>query len=118
MLWFYFTGIAILIGGEINSEIENAMAKQGAPDAKEKGEKAPDGIKDSAANAKGSQGRGNAPAHAASSTPARTSTRAARGSVTRMDDHGEGFSLGKAAVVGIAWALSKVGLGRTDKHTR
>jgi membrane protein len=42
MLWFYFTGLAILIGGEINSEIENAAAKAGAPDAKEKGEKAPD----------------------------------------------------------------------------
>src|SRR5215213_9071472 len=41
MLWFYFTGTAILVGGEINSEIENAMAKQGAPGAKEKGEKAP-----------------------------------------------------------------------------
>ena len=41
MLWFYFTGAAILIGGEINSEIENEMAKQGAPDAKEKGEKSP-----------------------------------------------------------------------------
>jgi uncharacterized BrkB/YihY/UPF0761 family membrane protein len=22
MLWFYFTGLAILIGGEINSELE------------------------------------------------------------------------------------------------
>lgn len=42
MLWFYFTGMAILIGGEVNSEIENAAAKAGAPDAKEKGEKAPD----------------------------------------------------------------------------
>ena len=42
MLWFYFTGMAIMIGGEINSEIENAAAKAGAPDAKEKGEKAPD----------------------------------------------------------------------------
>ncbi len=41
MLWFYFTGAAILVGGEINSEIENAMAKRGAPDAKEKGEKRP-----------------------------------------------------------------------------
>ena len=36
MLWFYFTGAAILVGGEINSEIENEMARQGAPDAKEK----------------------------------------------------------------------------------
>jgi membrane protein len=41
MLWLYFTGTAVLIGGEINSEIENAAAKQGEPDAKEKGEKAP-----------------------------------------------------------------------------
>ena len=41
MLWLYFTGAAILIGGEINSEIEHAAAEQGAPDAKEKGQKAP-----------------------------------------------------------------------------
>jgi membrane protein len=42
MLWFYLTGAAILVGGEINSEIENAAAEAGAPDAKERGEKAPD----------------------------------------------------------------------------
>jgi membrane protein len=42
MLWFYFTGMAIMTGGEVNSEIENAAAEAGAPDAKEKGEKAPD----------------------------------------------------------------------------
>jgi len=42
MLWLYFTGSAILVGGEVNSEIEHAAAEQGAPDAKEKGEKAPD----------------------------------------------------------------------------
>jgi membrane protein len=42
MLWFYFTGLAILIGGEVNSEIENAAANAGVPDAKEKGEKSPD----------------------------------------------------------------------------
>ena len=42
MLWFYLTGAAILIGGEINSEIENAAAEAGAPDAKERGEKSPD----------------------------------------------------------------------------
>lgn len=41
MLWLYFTGAAVLIGGEINSEIENAAAKEGEPEAKEKGEKAP-----------------------------------------------------------------------------
>jgi membrane protein len=42
MLWLYFTGVAVLVGGEINSEIEHAAAKQGQPEAKEKGEKAPD----------------------------------------------------------------------------
>ncbi len=41
MLWLYLTGAAVLIGGEINSEIENAAAEQGQPEAKEKGEKAP-----------------------------------------------------------------------------
>lgn len=45
MLWLYFTGAAVLVGGEINSEIENAAAKQGEPEAKEKGEKAPDDSK-------------------------------------------------------------------------
>ena len=42
MLWFYLTGAAILIGGEVNSDIEAAAAKKGAPGAKEKGEKSPD----------------------------------------------------------------------------
>jgi len=41
MLWLYLTGAAILIGGEVNAEIENAAAEEGAPDAKEKGERAP-----------------------------------------------------------------------------
>jgi membrane protein len=41
MLWFYFTGAAILIGGEVNSDIEAAAAREGAPAAKEKGEKSP-----------------------------------------------------------------------------
>ncbi|HSK73109.1 MAG TPA: YihY/virulence factor BrkB family protein [Pyrinomonadaceae bacterium] len=39
MLWFYLTGVAILIGGKINAEIENAAAEAGAPDAKLHGEK-------------------------------------------------------------------------------
>src|SRR5215216_2519310 len=55
MLWFYFTGTAILVGGEINSEIENAMEKQGAPDAKEKGEKSPGDME--SAGARVSEGR-------------------------------------------------------------
>lgn len=43
MLWLYFTGAAVLIGGEINSEIEHAAAQSGAPDAKEKGKRTPKG---------------------------------------------------------------------------
>ena len=39
MLWLYLTGAAILIGSEINSEIEHAAAEAGAPDAKPRGSK-------------------------------------------------------------------------------
>ncbi|MFN2492033.1 MAG: YihY/virulence factor BrkB family protein [Pyrinomonadaceae bacterium] len=42
MLWFYLTGAAILIGGEVNSDIEAAAAREGASKAKDKGEKNPD----------------------------------------------------------------------------
>jgi len=40
LLWLYITGMAILTGGEINSEIENAAALRGHPEAKEPGQKA------------------------------------------------------------------------------
>lgn len=40
MLWFYLTGVAILIGGKINAEIENAAADAGVEGAKHHGEKA------------------------------------------------------------------------------
>jgi membrane protein len=39
MLWFYLTGAAILIGGEVNSDIEAAAARAGIPEAKEEGER-------------------------------------------------------------------------------
>jgi membrane protein len=39
MLWFYLTGVAILLGGKINAEIENAAAEAGVPEAKQHGEK-------------------------------------------------------------------------------
>lgn len=121
MLWFYFTGTAILVGGEINSEIENEMAKQGAPDAKEKGEKAP-GNKERAGAASGSFSRSEegkrSDARPSSSTEARPRARTAHGRVTRVNGDDEGFSFGKVAVVAAAWALSKVGLGRTVKKIR
>src|SRR5437868_5496654 len=41
MLWFYLTGASILIGGEINSDIEDVAARKGATKAKKKGEKQP-----------------------------------------------------------------------------
>jgi membrane protein len=39
LLWFYITGLAFLIGGEINAEIEHAAAERGHPEAKAEGEK-------------------------------------------------------------------------------
>ena len=41
MLWFYLTGAAILVGGEVNSEIEKAAAAAGVEEAKLPGEKSP-----------------------------------------------------------------------------
>lgn len=121
MLWFYFTGTAILVGGEINSEIENEMAKQGAPDAKEKGEKSP-GQKERSGVARVTEGRrGEARAVEGRRTASTSSTleerpRARR--VTRVNADEEGFSLGKVAVVAAAWALAKVGIRTTDKTDR
>ena len=40
MLWFYLTGVAILIGGKINAEIEGAAAEVGIAGAKHHGDKA------------------------------------------------------------------------------
>jgi membrane protein len=41
MLWFYLTGCAILIGGGVNAEIENAAADEGTPGAHRYGRKTP-----------------------------------------------------------------------------
>lgn len=40
LLWLFISGMAILLGGEINSEIENAAAQRGHPEAKPEGRKA------------------------------------------------------------------------------
>ena len=42
LLWFYLTGVTILIGGEVNAIIEQAATRAGDPEAKAAGEKLPD----------------------------------------------------------------------------
>jgi membrane protein len=41
LTWFYVTGMMLLLGAEVNAEIENAAAKRGDPEAKHKGHKLP-----------------------------------------------------------------------------
>ena len=41
LLWLYLTGVVLLLGGEVNAEIEHAAAERGATTAKAKGEQAP-----------------------------------------------------------------------------
>lgn len=49
LTWFYVTGLMLLLGAEVNAEIENAAAKRGEPDAKHKGHKLPQSDERSAA---------------------------------------------------------------------
>jgi membrane protein len=43
LLWLYLSGLVLLLGAEVNAEIEHAAAARGATTAKAKGEKAPSG---------------------------------------------------------------------------
>ena len=129
MLWFYFTGLAILVGGEINSEIEHEMAKAGAPEAKEKGEKRPgqkettgktparDSSRPAGAGMFKSSGGGAAP----KSTPA-TASPAPRTALEqptpRRGDHRGSFSFGKAAVVLGALFVTRLFRGRSRRDAR
>lgn len=121
MLWFYFTGAAILIGGEINSEIEHEMAKQGAPDAKEKGEKSPDGgaveSKQPSSDGKSSSGGGKS---SSAQGEGRAKTAHARVTHTPEKTGGEqrSFSLGKLAVVAGVWAWSRLSRKAAKPSTR
>jgi membrane protein len=131
MLWFYLTGAAILIGGEVNSEIEHALALSGEPDAKEKGEKSPGdkeakGLKPasqtkaerktSTAERKTSTPDRAQSNNAAAPTPQKNDRATARASVTQSSvtqpkarrGAGESMSIGKVAVVFGAWAVSKI----------
>jgi membrane protein len=49
LLWLYLGGVALLVGAEINSEIEHAAASRGAPDAKRRGDREPRGAPASSA---------------------------------------------------------------------
>jgi membrane protein len=42
MLWLYLSGVALLLGAEVNAEIEHAAAERGAADAKAAGEAVPE----------------------------------------------------------------------------
>jgi membrane protein len=39
MFWFYLSGIAILVGGEINATLEDAAAEHKVPGAKRRGQR-------------------------------------------------------------------------------
>ena len=41
LLWLYLTGVVLLLGGEVNAEIEHAAAARGDVTAKARGEEAP-----------------------------------------------------------------------------
>lgn len=116
MLWFYLTGAAILIGGEINSEIEHAAAEAGEPDAKQKGEKQPDektAPKQKSTSNSGAMARKNSAATASTSRALRNDSTnsppiAARSRRARRSTRREPLTLSKVVVVAGAWLMGKL----------
>lgn len=116
MLWFYLTGAAILIGGEINSEIEHAAAEAGEPDAKQKGEKQPDektAPKQKSTSNSGAMARKNSAATASTSSTLRNDSTnsppiAARSRRARRSTRREPLTLSKVVVVAGAWLMGKL----------
>ncbi|MDQ3686672.1 MAG: YihY/virulence factor BrkB family protein [Acidobacteriota bacterium] len=127
MLWFYLTGAAILIGGEINSEIEHAMAEAGEPDAKERGEKSP-GQKERADAKSVQTGKAVKPATVTASTTAaahpksQSVAKSSRATSSRLSSAASreerAFTLKKVAVVAGVWVVSKFWPGKSDRHPK
>ena len=123
MLWFYLRGAAILIGGQTNSEIENAAAEAGRPDAKERGEKSP-GEKEAVGSGAAQQNRGQADKE---KSRAKTTTATARAAEVKKASTPSSYqarnnqnvrqgsssderkiTVEKVVVVAFAWLLSKL----------
>ncbi len=122
MLWFYLTGAAILIGGEINSEIEHAMAEAGASDAKERGEKSPGEKKQSGGGnrAKGAAkpAVGAGPEKAGDVVRIKPRTASITDPAHRASREERAFTLKKVAVVTGAWVVSKFWPGKSNRRPR
>lgn len=130
MLWFYLTGLAILIGGEINSLIENAAAERGNPKAKMHGEKkspdqkAEDGedtrrdaVKARTRDAQsGRSGEGQRQTKRAGAMETAASRFVQRDNAN--DSRERPGILRGAAMLGVGWLLSKVGLVNLNKRRR
>lgn len=104
MLWLYFTGLAILIGGEVNSELENAAAESGDPTAKLSGEKAP-GVKDAAVEPCDEH---STQTISKSDTTRHTTTARTTRNPTATRTRREPLTVGKVALVAGSWLVSKV----------